>query len=70
MIDGLTNSVVETDIIPVEADTGSDENYAGNAFVAESTILKTATGRDYSYERDRRWSVAHGRTTVCEQAPR
>lgn len=59
MIDGLTNSVVETDVIPVEADTGSDENYAGNAFVAESTTLKTATGRDYSYERDRRWCIVN-----------
>lgn len=57
MVDGLSNSVVETDVLAVDADTGSPENFAGNAFIAESTTLKTSAARDYSYERDRRWRI-------------
>lgn len=59
MIDGLRNSVEETDVVAVEPDVGSPENFAGNAFVAESTTLNTSTARDYSFERDRRWRIVN-----------
>ena len=60
MIDGLQNSVVETDVVPLpNAPVSSPENFAGNAFVTQDTILKNATegGRDYSFERDRKWRI-------------
>ncbi|SCZ97604.1 BZ3500_MvSof-1268-A1-R1_Chr4-3g07289 [Microbotryum saponariae] len=41
MIDGLNNSVVETEIHPLEAPTGSDENWAGNGFEARKRVLQT-----------------------------
>jgi primary-amine oxidase len=30
MVDGVNNSIVETDIVPMEAPTGSKENWAGS----------------------------------------
>jgi len=61
MVDGLHNSLVETDITPSPFPTGSAENFAGNAFLATDTILKTETARDYPYEpcRERRWRIVN-----------
>ncbi|KAJ7188863.1 copper amine oxidase [Mycena filopes] len=61
MVDGLRNSLVETDIMPSPAPTGSAENFAGNAFVAADTVLKTATARDYAYAegKERRWRIVN-----------
>ncbi|KAG1848527.1 copper amine oxidase [Suillus subalutaceus] len=41
MIDGLYNSVVESDIVPLSAPTGSKENFAGNGFVVKDKVLKS-----------------------------
>ncbi|KZP00411.1 hypothetical protein CALVIDRAFT_475745 [Calocera viscosa TUFC12733] len=59
MIDGLKNSVVETDVVASPYPTGSDENYAGNAFTTKNTIIKTtAEGeRQWNADADRRWSI-------------
>jgi len=62
MIDGLKNSVIETDVIPLpDAETGSEENWAGNAFTVQEKTLKVAHegGRDYDLEKDRRWSIVN-----------
>ncbi|KAL5521964.1 AMO1 [Sanghuangporus sanghuang] len=61
MVDGLFNSVLEIDVAPESALTGSKENFAGNAFKTESHILKTSLEgvRDYSFERDRRWRIVN-----------
>ena len=62
MVDGLKNSVVETDVIPLPgADVGSKENFAGNAFITESKTLQTARegARDYDFEKDRRWKIVN-----------
>jgi primary-amine oxidase len=58
MIDGLNNSVVESDIIPLpDAPTGSAMNFAGNAFISQDTILKTESARSYDYQKERRWKI-------------
>lgn len=60
MVDGLNNSVVETDIMPSPHKTGSAENFAGNAFFAKDTILKTETGRNYPpLGTERRWRIVN-----------
>jgi len=60
MIDGLHNSVVETDIIPLpDAPTGSPQNFAGNSFITQDTVLKTESGRPYDYQKERRWSIVN-----------
>lgn len=62
MIDGLQNSVIESDVIPIpNAPTGSINNYAGNGFVVQDKLLKTANegGRSYELERDRRWRIVN-----------
>ncbi|KAJ6590020.1 copper amine oxidase [Mycena vulgaris] len=59
MVDGLHNSLVETDIMPLPAPTGSAENFAGNAFVAADTVLKTAAAREYEVGKERRWRVVN-----------
>ncbi|GLB43633.1 putative amine oxidase [Lyophyllum shimeji] len=60
MIDGLHNSVVESDIVPLpDAPTGSVQNFAGNAFVSQETVLKTETGRPYDYQKERRWKIVN-----------
>ncbi|KAJ7104589.1 copper amine oxidase [Mycena crocata] len=59
MVDGLLNSLVETDIMPVPAGTGSVENFAGNAFIAADTVLKTEVARDYEEGKERRWRIVN-----------
>ncbi|KAG6852799.1 hypothetical protein C0991_009102 [Blastosporella zonata] len=60
MIDGLQNSIVESDIIPLpDAPTGSAANFAGNAFIAKDTVLTTEAGRPYEYEKERRWKIVN-----------
>jgi primary-amine oxidase len=60
MVDGLNNSVVETDIIPLpNAPTGSTNNFAGNAFITQDKVLKSQQegARDYEFVSDRRWRI-------------
>jgi len=59
MVDGLHNSVVETDIMPSPHPTGSAENFAGNAFIAADTVLKTESARDYEAGKERRWRIVN-----------
>lgn len=59
MIDGLQNSVVETDIAPSAHPTGSAENFAGNAFTATDTVLTRASARTYEPGTERRWSIVN-----------
>ncbi|KAF8079221.1 copper amine oxidase [Lyophyllum atratum] len=60
MVDGLQNSVVESDIIALpDAPTGSAQNFAGNAFISQETVLKTETARPYDYEKERRWKIVN-----------
>ncbi|KAK0466066.1 copper amine oxidase [Desarmillaria tabescens] len=60
MIDGLNNSVVESDVIPLpNAGTGSDLNFAGNAFIQEDTVLKKEAGRLWDWEKERKWKIVN-----------
>ena len=57
MVDGLANSVLETDVVPSPAPVGSPENFAGNAFTIKKQILKVEGPRDYDWVADRRWKI-------------
>lgn len=61
MIDGVKNSVIETDIVPLDAPTGSVDNWAGNGFVTKKTVLGTtgAGGRVYDAVKGRSWSMVN-----------
>lgn len=61
MIDGLKNSVVESDLVSYDYPTGSKENFAGNGFVVKERILKdTSEGvREYDSKADRRWRIVN-----------
>jgi primary-amine oxidase len=59
MVDGLGNSVVETDIVPAPSPLGSNANFAGNAFATNSQVLKVEGARDYDWSADRRWSIVN-----------
>jgi primary-amine oxidase len=62
MVDGLRNSVVESDIVPLpKAPTGSADNWAGNAFITQERTLRTTLegARDYDFAKDRRWSIVN-----------
>lgn len=62
MVDGLSNTVVETDIIPLpDASTGSSLNHAGNAFTTRSFAISKQRegGRDFELATDRRWSITN-----------
>ncbi|KAH9847764.1 peroxisomal copper amine oxidase [Lenzites betulinus] len=66
MVDGLRNSVVETDILPLPgAPLGSAANHYGNAFIAQSTPVARASdgARDFDFARDRRWSIMNPKRT-------
>ncbi|KAI9623240.1 hypothetical protein H4Q26_014736 [Puccinia striiformis f. sp. tritici PST-130] len=59
MIDGLKNSVVQTDIIGLSESTGSPENYLGNGFKIHRKVLKhTREGaQKYDHSKGRYWSI-------------
>ncbi|KZT01994.1 peroxisomal copper amine oxidase [Laetiporus sulphureus 93-53] len=60
MVDGLHNTVVETDVIPLaDAPTGSPANFAGNAFLTRDhpITVQNEGARDVSLELDRRWTI-------------
>ncbi|KZV71517.1 hypothetical protein PENSPDRAFT_675329 [Peniophora sp. CONT] len=59
MLDGLSNSVVETDVNPLPQPTGSAENFAGNGFDVTHTTLTSAKDgvRDWNQDKDRRWRI-------------
>ena len=59
MVDGLQNSVVETDVITSPARLGSDANFAGNAFGIRNQILQVEGARDYDWAKDRRWTIVN-----------
>lgn len=61
MIDGLSNSVVETDVLPIPHATGSERNYAGNGFRTHERVLKEASegARDWDAATDRRWRIVN-----------
>ncbi|KAI0313101.1 copper amine oxidase [Amylostereum chailletii] len=61
MIDGLSNSVVETDIFPLDDGAGSTNNYAGNGFRTSHRTLKVASegARDWDAQKDRRWRIVN-----------
>lgn len=58
-IDGLKNSVLETDIVTIDAPTGSAENWAGNGFTIKEQVIKESCegGRAYDFGKDRRWTI-------------
>ncbi|KAI0288584.1 peroxisomal copper amine oxidase [Russula brevipes] len=59
MVDGLQNSVVETDVLPATAGYGSPENFAGNAFQVHDRVLRRASegARQWDASTDRRWRI-------------
>lgn len=63
MIDGLNNSVVENDIVQLDAPTGSAENFPGNGFYQKKTVLSDPAqnhgARDYDADVDRRWTIVN-----------
>jgi primary-amine oxidase len=63
MVDGLANSVMETDVVPSPAPVGSPENFAGNAFTTKKQILKVEGSRDYDWVADRRWDIINSSRT-------
>jgi len=54
MIDGMQNSVVETNII---AEQSNEKNRWGNAFKAVETLLRTEEEAQRDIERDRTWKI-------------
>ncbi|KAI0077943.1 hypothetical protein K474DRAFT_1660954 [Panus rudis PR-1116 ss-1] len=61
MIDGLSNTVVETDVLPLDAPTGSARNFAGNGFFTKETPITVQKdgARDYDLAKDRRWVITN-----------
>ncbi|KAG8744999.1 hypothetical protein FRC10_009107 [Ceratobasidium sp. 414] len=57
MVDGVNNTVVESDIVPYPHPAGSDENYAGNGFISVDNPILKASGRNYNHNTDRRWRI-------------
>ncbi|KAM0750283.1 peroxisomal copper amine oxidase [Meredithblackwellia eburnea MCA 4105] len=61
MIDGLNNSVVETEILPMAEPTGSAENWAGNGFYSQKRVLATTAegARNANSTTGRMWSLVN-----------
>ncbi|KAI0029007.1 peroxisomal copper amine oxidase [Vararia minispora EC-137] len=72
MVDGLHNSVIETDVLARPEPTGADANFAGNGFFTCHTTLRTARdgARDFDAAADRRWRIVNpSRTHPSTGAP-
>ncbi len=41
MVDGVENTIVEQDVVPMDEPTGSKENFLGNGFLTKKTYLGT-----------------------------
>ncbi|KAG8219327.1 copper amine oxidase [Butyriboletus roseoflavus] len=66
MLDGIRNSVIESDIVSHDAPTGSKENFAGNAFYVKERVLTDQVkdgARDFDWAADRRWKIANPNKT-------
>lgn len=61
MIDGLSNTLVETDVVPLDAPTGSIYNFAGNGFITRETPITSQKdgARKYDITKDRRWVITN-----------
>ncbi|KAG7446169.1 uncharacterized protein BT62DRAFT_156661 [Guyanagaster necrorhizus] len=47
--------LIESDVLPIpDAETGSAENFAGNGFLTQETVLKKEAVRPYDWEKERR----------------
>lgn len=59
MIDGLNNTVMQTDIVPLDpsAEGGPIVNHALNAFTTRTTPVLGAT--DFDFATDRRWAIVN-----------
>ncbi|KAI0338746.1 hypothetical protein BDW22DRAFT_1362449 [Trametopsis cervina] len=59
MVDGLSNTVLETDIVPVAPSAST--NHAGNAFTTRVTpiVKQKDGGREFDLAHDRRWSISN-----------
>lgn len=57
MIDGIKNSVVESDVIALPAEDPA--NFAGNGFTTTETVLKESAWRDWDAAKERRWKVVN-----------
>ncbi|KAH7102431.1 peroxisomal copper amine oxidase [Auriculariales sp. MPI-PUGE-AT-0066] len=74
MIDGLSNTVLESDVVADPELTGTAENWAGNAFRVQTKTLASLKdgdgGRLYDSIKDRRWRIVNrGRTHYASGAP-
>ncbi|PWY98606.1 hypothetical protein BCV70DRAFT_34424 [Testicularia cyperi] len=60
-IDGPNNSVIEQKVHAIPYDTGSPENYAGNAFTTTKTVLQTSKQamRDANPAEERSWLLVN-----------
>jgi primary-amine oxidase len=61
MVDGLHNSVIESDLVSLDSPTGSEDNFAGNGFVQDIKTLGHASegAREYDAVRDRKWTIVN-----------
>ncbi|QRV89473.1 primary-amine oxidase [Ceratobasidium sp. AG-Ba] len=57
MVDGVNNTLIESDIVPYPHPTGSAENYAGNGFISVDNPVTKSSGRAYNHATDRRWRI-------------
>jgi len=61
MVDGLANSVLETDVVPFPTLVGSPENFSSNAFTTKKQILRVEGPRDYDWAADRQRKIINTR---------
>jgi primary-amine oxidase len=59
MVDGLLNSVIETDVLPATTGYSSPENFAGDAFHIHDRVLRQANEGAHKWDAsaDRRWCI-------------
>lgn len=58
-VDGVNNSIIQSDAVASEHPVGSPENYYGNGFYCKKTPLRTSleAATDYCHETNRAWDI-------------
>ena len=60
-VDGQSNTVIQNDAVPIEAEVGAESNPHGNGFVCRKTVLETQAESigDYEGRTSRTWAIVN-----------
>lgn len=59
MVDGVNNTVIQSDVISYDNASGSHENLRGNGITVHNKTITHSSGLEYNQENDRLWRITN-----------